>query len=132
MYEDDHDTNTNRSRSVQSPVTSLGGQGGCWSLSLVPSVPPLVTSLASLRQSIRSLASSIGIEDLVQSVGRRRFLLPDGSERYLVDEAMLVHLTEELGGQLADPIKTTVVQKLRSMTTWVVRKGRPEMNIPNP
>jgi len=77
------------------------------------------------------LASSIGMEDMVQPMGPRRFLLPDGSERYLVDEAMLVDLTEELGGQLADPIKTTVVQKLRSMTTWVVRKGRTEINIPN-
>ena len=53
----------------------------------------------------------------------RRFLLPDGSERYLVDEAMLVELTRELGGTLLDPLKTTIVQNQRCMTTWVVRKG---------
>jgi hypothetical protein len=69
------------------------------------------------------LASSIGMEHEVKAIGAGRFLLPDGSERYLVDEAMLSSLTEELGGRLADPIKTTVVQKLRSMTTWVVWKG---------
>jgi SAM-dependent methyltransferase len=69
------------------------------------------------------LASSIGMEDRVQCVGGRRFLLPDGSERYLVNEAILVALTEELGGVLVDPLKTTVVQNLRCMTTWVVRKG---------
>jgi tellurite methyltransferase len=68
------------------------------------------------------LASSIGIETQVRRVSGRRFLLPDGSERYLVDEAMLVMLTQQLGGQLADPLKTTVVQNQRSMTTWVVRK----------
>ncbi len=68
------------------------------------------------------LASSIGIESQVKHIAGRRFLLPDGSERYLVDEAMLVSLTNELGGQLADPLKTTVVQNQRSMTTWVVRK----------
>jgi tellurite methyltransferase len=68
------------------------------------------------------LASTIGIEDKVQPLGGRRFLLPDGSERYLVDEAILVGLTRELGGSLLDPLKTTVVQNLRSMTTWVVRK----------
>ena len=31
------------------------------------------------------LASSIGIEDQIQRIAGRRFLLPDGSERYLVD-----------------------------------------------
>ena len=56
-------------------------------------------------------------------VAGRRFQLPDGSERYLVDEALLLRLTGELGGQLADPLKTTVVQNQRSMTTWVVRKN---------
>jgi hypothetical protein len=49
--------------------------------------------------------------------------LPDGSERYLVDEALLTELAEQLGGQLADPLKTTVVQNQRSMTTWVLRKN---------
>jgi tellurite methyltransferase len=69
------------------------------------------------------LASSIGMEDRVTPVAGRRFLLPDGSERYLVDEALLDSLTRELGGQLADPLKTTVVQNQRCMTTWVVRKN---------
>lgn len=68
------------------------------------------------------LASSIGIEDKVTRLSGRRYRLPDGSDRYLVDEAMLVALTEDLGGQLLDPIKTTVVQGQRSMTTWVVRR----------
>jgi SAM-dependent methyltransferase len=68
------------------------------------------------------LASSIGIETQVKRVAGRRFLLPDGSERYLVDEALLVMLTKKLGGHLEDPLKTTVVQNQRSMTTWVVRK----------
>ncbi len=68
------------------------------------------------------LASSIGIESQVKQIARRRFLWPDGSERYLVDEALLTALTRDLGGQLADPLKTTVVQNQRSMTTWVLRK----------
>jgi SAM-dependent methyltransferase len=69
------------------------------------------------------LASSIGIENQIRNTSGRRCLLPDGSERYLVDEALLLSLTQELGGQLADPLKTTVVQNQRSMTTWVVRKN---------
>ena len=69
------------------------------------------------------LASSIGMEDRVRPLGGRRFALPDGSERYLVDEAMLMDLTARLGGRLMDPLKTTVVQDQRCMTTWVCRKN---------
>lgn len=68
------------------------------------------------------LASSIGIERLVRPLGGRRFALPDGTDRYLVDEAYLVSLTADLRGRLLDPVKTTVVQGQRAMTTWVVRK----------
>jgi SAM-dependent methyltransferase len=68
------------------------------------------------------LASSIGIEGQVEVRAGRRCRLPDGSERYLVDEPLLMSLTERLGGELLDPLKTTVVQQQRAMTTWVVRK----------
>jgi tellurite methyltransferase len=68
------------------------------------------------------LASSIGMEQQVRRLAGRRFLLPDGSERYLVDEEILMRFTADLGGQLLDPLKTTVVQNQRCMTTWVLRK----------
>lgn len=68
------------------------------------------------------LASSIGMEDRVQPVAGRRHRLPDGSDRYLVDEPFLMEKTWALGGELLDPLKTTVVQNQRCMTTWVVRK----------
>lgn len=66
------------------------------------------------------LGSTIGME--FERVRRRLFLLPDGAEWFLVDEAMLKGLTRTLGGELIDPLKTTVVQGHRCMTTWVVRK----------
>ena len=69
------------------------------------------------------LASTIGIERQIQHVSGRRYLLPDGSERFLVDEILLMNLTAELGGQLLDPLKTTVVQDQRAMTTWVLQKN---------
>jgi tellurite methyltransferase len=72
------------------------------------------------------LGSTIGMETRVERVERadaRRYRSPDGSVRYLVDEALLVAHTERLGGVLADPIKTTIVQDQRAMTTWVVRKN---------
>ena len=70
------------------------------------------------------LASTIGMETRVRPVtpGSRRSRLPDGTDRYLVDEAFLMERTHQLGGRLLDPIKTTVVQDQRSMTTWVVRR----------
>jgi SAM-dependent methyltransferase len=69
------------------------------------------------------LASTIGIEPLVRRISGRRFLLPDGSERYLVDEPMLLEVTQQLGATLLDPLKTTVVQNQRSMTTWVLQRA---------
>jgi tellurite methyltransferase len=68
------------------------------------------------------LASSIGLEHHIQRIAGRRFLLPDGSERYLVDEALLAQVLNDLDGQMIDPLKTTIVQNERCMTTWVVRK----------
>jgi tellurite methyltransferase len=70
------------------------------------------------------LASSIGIKHDVQQIAGRVHRLPDGSDRYLVDAALLMTLTETLGGRLLDPIKTTVVHGQRAMTTWVVRRER--------
>lgn len=68
------------------------------------------------------LASTIGMERNVRRLDGRRFVLPDGTERFLVDEELLLEATARLGGELVDPLKTTVVQNLRSMTTWVVRR----------
>jgi SAM-dependent methyltransferase len=71
------------------------------------------------------LASSIGIADRVRAIGGGRYRLPDGTDRFLVDEAALMDFTRTLGGDLLDPLKTTVVQDQRAMTTWVVRKAHP-------
>jgi tellurite methyltransferase len=67
------------------------------------------------------LASNIGLEERVGAAGRR-VRLPDGSERFVVDEAMLLAWTERLGARLLDPIKTTNVQNQRCMTTWCLLK----------
>jgi SAM-dependent methyltransferase len=69
------------------------------------------------------LASDIGIEMLVEPRGGRRFLLPDGSERFLVNHEMLFDAAARLGARQIEPIKTTNVQNLRAMTTWVLEKA---------
>ena len=68
------------------------------------------------------LASTIGMAERMRRIRGRRYHLPDGTKRFLVDEAMLLDLGARLGGTLLDPLKTTVVQDQRAMTTWVVRK----------
>ncbi len=68
------------------------------------------------------LGSRIGMD--FEHVEGHRYVLGDGSVWFLVDEEMLVDLTAALGGVLMDPLKTTIVQDYRCMTTWVVRKAR--------
>jgi len=68
------------------------------------------------------LASTIGMEDKVELIEGRRYHLPDGSDRFLVEAEMLHRVTTGLGGDFIEPIKTTVVEGMRAMTTWVVRK----------
>ena len=69
------------------------------------------------------LASTIGMEGRVIPREGRRHRLPDGTERYLVDEPLLRRYGRSLGGTLVEPLKTTVVQDQRCMTTWVMRKS---------
>jgi len=68
------------------------------------------------------LATTIGQEGMLESLGGRRYVLLDGTQRFLVDEQMLMATTARLGAALLDPLKTSVVQNLRSMATWVLRK----------
>ena len=73
------------------------------------------------------LASTIGMAQgmACEAVGGRRFRMSHGAEWLLVDEALLMELTRSLDGELVDPLKTTVVQGQRCMTTWVVKKKAP-------
>jgi len=69
------------------------------------------------------LATTVG-QPRLQPLGGRRYIMPDGDTRYLVDHERLMEVTATLGGSLLDPIKSTVVHDRRSMGTWVVRKDR--------
>ncbi len=69
------------------------------------------------------LASSIGLETRILARGSGRYRLPDGSDRFLVDEALLGALAGALGARAVEPLKTVNVENLRCMTTWCLRKG---------
>jgi len=72
------------------------------------------------------LGSRIGLD--FEQVRSNIYKVGDGSEWFLVDERMLLRLTNELNAVLVDPLKTTIVQDHRCMTTWVLRKrtAKPE------
>ena len=72
------------------------------------------------------LASSIGMEEWKAKSGASKEGASDcPTDRNAIwsTKTFLMALTEELGGKLVDPLKTTVVQNQRCMTTWVVRKS---------
>jgi tellurite methyltransferase len=68
------------------------------------------------------LASTIGLEDKIRLIEGRRYHLPDGTERFLVDEELLLSTTNALRGQWLEPLKTVLVQNMRSMSNWCLRK----------
>jgi tellurite methyltransferase len=69
------------------------------------------------------LASGVGLEEQIERLEGRRYHLPDGSDRFLVDDRMLLAAADSLGGELVEPLKTVVVRNLRSMSTWCLRKS---------
>jgi SAM-dependent methyltransferase len=66
------------------------------------------------------LGSRIGMD--FEHVGGHHYRIGDGSIWFLVDEAVLLRMTDQMNAVMVDPLKTTVVQDHRSMTTWVLRK----------
>ena len=68
------------------------------------------------------LATTLGIEDAVVPLARGWYALPDGSERYLASASDLHDWEARLGALPLDPLKSTLVENQRSMTTWVLQK----------
>jgi len=66
------------------------------------------------------LGSRIGMQ--FEELRPHIYRIGDGSEWFLVDEAELLMITRQMDAVLVDPLKTTIVQDHRCMTTWVLRK----------
>ena len=67
------------------------------------------------------LASTVCV-DGIRLIEGRRYQLPDGSQRFLVDEEMLLRESDMISGQWIEPFKTVVVHHQRAMSNWVLRK----------
>ncbi len=70
------------------------------------------------------LASGEGLEDRLRPLGGGRYVLPDGSERFLADSGLLGRTAEKHHALQVEPLKTVNVENLRCMTTWCLKKPR--------
>jgi len=121
---------------VVSSVEDLPYEASSFDLAICSAVFHFASSPAHFEEMVKSvwrilkpggylfarLASDIGLESRMQSQGNGRYLMPDGTVRYLVNEQILQHYTNELNGELYEPIRTTNVNNIRCMTTWCLRK----------
>jgi tellurite methyltransferase len=69
------------------------------------------------------MASSFGLAEELQSIEHGKYLLPDGSMRFLLNQPLLNEMLEHYPCQLLEPVKSVFVQDARSMTTLVLEKA---------
>ena len=69
------------------------------------------------------MTTNVGIEKKIKSVGDGKFLLPDSSVRFLLDEELLHEIKGHFGFEFLEPFKTVIVDNMRSMSTLVMKKS---------
>ena len=69
------------------------------------------------------LATRTTVEDTVQPLGSGRYRLLDEREWYLVGEEELLAHAAARGLEPLEPLKSTRVQGVRAMATWVARRA---------
>jgi SAM-dependent methyltransferase len=69
------------------------------------------------------VASNIGIEDKISLIENGIYKLGDGTERYLLTRELLQEVIETHSLSFLEPLKTTIVNDLRSMSTLVLQKS---------
>jgi len=68
------------------------------------------------------MASLQGLEQRAKPLGKRWYHLPDGSDRFLVDEDLLNTYMQALPASWIEPLKTVNVANQRCMATWCMKK----------
>lgn len=67
-------------------------------------------------------STTIGLENFLQHQQERFYLMPHGATWFLADEALLTALEQQLNAFRLEPLKTVLVERQRSMSTWVLQK----------
>lgn len=70
------------------------------------------------------MTSDFGLPKNYSELGSGRYLLQDGSQRFLLTKDLLESIKTKFGFQQIEPVKSTLVEELRSMTTLVLRKTK--------
>ena len=68
------------------------------------------------------MTTNIGIEHMIKPLDHGKYLLPDGSVRFLLDKEQLHDIIQKFGFDFVEPFKTVIVDNLRSMSTLVLKK----------
>ncbi|MDZ7605186.1 MAG: class I SAM-dependent methyltransferase [Cyclobacteriaceae bacterium] len=68
------------------------------------------------------MTTDLGMSGQIKSLGNGRYLLPDGSERFLLSKTLLQQVMSRFGYQLAEPFKTVIIENQRSMSAFILRK----------
>lgn len=69
------------------------------------------------------MTSSLGMEQALTAPTNGKYFLPDGSLRFLLTEELLKELLQNYPAELAEPLKSVLVQDARSMATVVLQKA---------
>lgn len=69
------------------------------------------------------MTSDFGLPKNYTSLGQGRYLLADGSERFLLTQELFAKIKNEFNLHQIEPLKSTLVENLRSMSTLVLRKN---------
>ncbi|UXP30950.1 class I SAM-dependent methyltransferase [Reichenbachiella agarivorans] len=69
------------------------------------------------------MTSDIGLDEMPETENGK-YNLPDGSYRFLITEELISQLLTDFAFTPIEPIKSVVVDKMRSMTTLVLRKNQ--------
>lgn len=68
------------------------------------------------------MASVFGMESQIEAVDEYKYLLPDGSTRFLLTPELRAEIDQRYNFRYQEPLKTAVVENTRSMTTLVLQK----------
>ena len=69
------------------------------------------------------MATDVGILDQAKPLDDGKFLLPDGSVRFLLTHKLLDEMMAKFGFEFVEPYKSVVVDGNRSMSTLVLKKN---------
>jgi tellurite methyltransferase len=68
------------------------------------------------------MATDLGMEGQIKSMGNGKFLLPDNSVRFLLTKQLLNEIVDKFGYSFEENFKSVVVDGKRSMGTLVLKK----------